>query len=223
MDNETTTINNGEIGDAGSKQPERIGGIDKPDSGNQGTNSGYIDPEFARRTAGGSSLNSPAGTPGSPDTPKRGRGRPPGSGAKPAVSGQPKAQETGSLNLNGIEKILYSVHAMGAAILQVPELNLDQSEAKKLAASIEAVNAQYKFDMDPKKAAWLDLATTAGIIYGPRCVSFYIRKTQQQKPMPFVRHAAPPPAGDTINQPATAADKPVVINGFDPTNQKIIN
>ncbi len=218
MDNVTTPINNGEAGNPGSEQPERIGGIGKPSAGNTPADSGYIDPELARATAGGGSAYSPAGTPGSSDTPKRGRGRPPGSGNKPASTGQAKAQETGNLNLNGIEKILYSVHAMGAAILQVPELNLDQSEAKKLAASIEAVNAQYKFDMDPKKAAWLDLATTAGIIYGPRCVSFYIRKTQQQKPMPFVRAAT-----DTINTPRTTPEQPTVINGFDPMNQKIIN
>ena len=125
---------------------------------------------------------------------------------------------------------------MGSAILQVPELALDETEAKKLALAIEGVNEQYKIALDPKKAAWIDLVQVAGVIYGPRAVAFYIRKKAQARPLQFHRQAGPvrpataaaPPVDDNpITAPDLNTDKTKqngkMPQGFDPTNLKLMN
>lgn len=93
---------------------------------------------------------------------------------------QPQAGETAALNINGVEKILFSIHAVMAGVTATPELMLDESESKKLAKAIEGVTDQYKLTLDPKIAAYIDLATTLGMIYGPRGVAIYVRKKMEK-------------------------------------------
>ena len=122
------------------------------------------------------------------------------------------------MNINGIEKILFSAHAVIASTLQVPELELDEAEAQRLAAAIQNVNNAYRVEFDPKKAALIDLGTACGVIYGPRFVSIFLRKKQEMKlnKAPFAK-AAPPPKPTVQEPPSNGA---VV---FDPANIKVMN
>lgn len=143
--------------------------------------SGFIDPELARRT-GGSHPNGSGDAPSGPA--KRGPGRPrkdgqpTGSGPSPRPTSAAKDR---GLNINGIEKILFSIHAVAASVSQIPELELDEEECKRLASAIQNVNAAYKIEFDPKKAAMFDLMTACGIVYGPRAVTVFIRKRSETK------------------------------------------
>lgn len=149
-----------------------------------------------------------------------------------------------------MEKILYSIHAVGAALIQTPELALDEREAKQLADAIAGVTDQYVMTLDPKKAAWVDLARVCGVVYGPRGVAIWMRKkaeakanpqrAQQPRPQsaqPATHQARPvapvAPVHDPnpINPPdlkpngaAHPSQEPVKTPpGFDPTNIKLIN
>ena len=102
------------------------------------------------------------------------------------------------------------------ASLVVPELAIDEGESKKLAKAIEGVTDQYKVTLDPKVAAYIDLATVCGMIYGPRAVAFYVRKSSEAKPAPRPQqpqtnnvHPIRPEATPPRPQPTQAP-------GFDP-------
>jgi hypothetical protein len=105
----------------------------------------------------------------------RRRGRPPGSGRKAGAEKAPK-------NLEGIEALLLSVHAMGAMILQTPELALDPSEAKQLSEAIQQVSQFYPVGLSPKTLAWINLSMVAGGLYGTRIVAIYNRTKTNAKP-----------------------------------------
>lgn len=128
---------------------------------------------------------------------------------------QQNAGQEAPLNINGVEKILYSLHAF--ASIAVPELAIDEGEAKKLAKAIEGVTNEYKVTLDPKVAAYIDLATVCGIIYGPRAVALYMRKkkeapVQNQPPRPSATvHPIRPQPGPA--QPGPAFDPGKIIDG----------
>jgi hypothetical protein len=64
---------------------------------------------------------------------------------------------------------------MGAAILDTPELVLDESEAKALADASAKVAAHYNHTIDPRTMAWVNLAMVAGGIYGTRIFAIRAR------------------------------------------------
>lgn len=176
-----------------SNIPAGIGGLESNAENPFGNTSerdgiaGAIDPDAARNAIGSNDVGNDftaaiADTETGTSTGKK-RGRKPGGTNK-----QPGERKDASLNINGVEKILYSLHAFAA--IMVPELELDESESKKLAKAIEGVTDQYKLTLDPKVSAYIDLATVCGIIYGPRAVALYTRKKTEQKPMPFNRSSA---------------------------------
>jgi len=97
----------------------------------------------------------------------------------PEESGEPVRGKEGrrarkarpaTVDISGLERMLYSVHIMGATILAAPELRLDESEARGLADAIGQVAAHYGGIPDSKYMAWGNLAVLAGAIYGPRIV-----------------------------------------------------
>lgn len=165
--------------------------------------SGVIDPALARDTTGTAARagsGNPTGTapePGptpEPEPVKRGRGRPAGSPNKTkadsGVSEKP-------LNINGVEKILYSIHTILAAVVDTAEIAIDEKEAKELAAAIAGVTNEYIIVMSPKTAAWMELGRVCGIIYGPRAVNVWleVRNRQHNQPPPVQRQQrteAPP-------------------------------
>lgn len=97
---------------------------------------------------------------------------------------------------------MLSIHAMGAAFLQTPELALDNSESRPLAEAVKAVADFYPTTIDPKIIAWANLGAACGMIYGPRI--FAIRARHQAEAAERRKSA-----------PATASKSGAV---FDPMN-----
>lgn len=151
--------NAGGISDTGNS----IGGIrvGKPSVGNSGDQSG----EWGFRADG---------------TPRRKPGRKPGagnSGRSSATATKPAKRANG---VNGLEKLLLSIHTIAAIKLETPELAIDNSEAAMLANAINAVQEHYGFDVPPEIAIWVNLATALGTVYGPRVISITARRKKNK-------------------------------------------
>lgn len=95
-------------------------------------------------------------------------------GPKP---GSKRAPKKVSADLKGLEKLLFSVHAMGAAFLSCPELMLDHEEAKILGDATADVARHYNVVIDEKTQAWLSLCMALSTVYGPRIFAIYARTT----------------------------------------------
>jgi hypothetical protein len=87
---------------------------------------------------------------------------------------------------------------MGAAFLSSPELELDDTEAKKIAHHLTKVSELYNHVFDPRTLIWAGLIFTLLEIYGTRGVAIYTRVTSAPvKPQPGKPVLVPNP-----NQPA---------------------
>lgn len=169
----------------------------EPASGNGddgGSIAGFIDPAAATGTG-----STDSGTSGAPDgTGKRKRGRPRGTGNSASAS-KGTAKNAFPLSVNGVETILLSVHTILASAISCPELLLDQKEANAIADGVAKVAAEYDVRMDPKTAAWINLATVASAVYGPRGIAIFVR-VSSEKPArttaPATNRNAPPPNVD---------------------------
>ena len=76
-------------------------------------------------------------------------------------------------NANDLTAILASVHFMLATLTKVPELNLEEAEARKLAEAIAKVNAHYGgFVLPEKYLVWANFTIALGTVYGPRIVAY---------------------------------------------------
>lgn len=128
---------------------------------------------------------------------KRGRGRPAGAG-KPRIG---KREVAAPVSIKGIEKILFSIHAMAASSI-TPELALEEQEAKLLAEAVAEVQSHYNMTVDPKIVAWIGLAGVCGSLYGPRIAAYKLRKMTEEPMRPkaeksTVNGAAGIPSFDT--------------------------
>jgi hypothetical protein len=124
------------------------------------------------------------------ETETKRRGRPPGSrnanrtgDDKPSSEsggrgpGRPKANK----DLANIEKVLISLHMMGAAALDLKELEIDEKQAKELGDAIRDVQKHYPMDINPKTLAWLNLAAVAGFIYIPAAMKIARRQPREKQ------------------------------------------
>lgn len=111
-----------------------------------------------------------------PDTGEQPRKR----GRKPGSRNAPKqSQKESSADLTAI---LLSIHYMGAALLKVPELALEEAEAKRLGAAVARINELYGGMVIPEKQmAWANLVIVAGSVYGPRFIAHNINKKNPSK------------------------------------------
>lgn len=123
---------------------------------------------------GGIAVADPGAAAGGGSEPKR-RGRKPGSGKRP-----PPAPKAAASTITGIEKLLYSVHAMLAGFTNIPELNIDEKEAALLGASITEVSRHYNAVIDPKYLAWGALIGSLGTVYGTRYGAYRARTTAEK-------------------------------------------
>jgi hypothetical protein len=106
---------------------------------------------------------------------KRKRGRPAGSKNATGKSTTKEVSED-------LTSILYSLHAMGAAMLKTPELELTPDEAERLGKAVNRVNREYgNIVMPPKTAATINLLIVAGGIYGPRLIAIRNNKKKGGK------------------------------------------
>lgn len=197
--------------------PESNAGNDQSITPEHGGNAGAIDPDAARN-AGATGTDGDDFAAAISDTPAASGTRQKRKYTRRKSAEQSQAGSDAPLNINGVEKILYSIHSVTAALLKVPELEIDAKEAKELASAIEGVTDQYKLTLDPKTAAWIDLGRAVGVIYGPRCVSFYMRKkieAESRRPSATIhpiRPQAPQPAPPQPQPPQQQGPMPA----FDP-------
>ncbi len=133
--------------------------------------------------SGGIPTVEPTSIPRGSDEPKRGRGRPKGSSTGAAASGSARATEKETSQ--DLTAILLSTHMMLAAFLQVPELELDANEAKRLGDAVARVNKLYGgFMLSEKSMAWINLMMAGGAVYGPRVVAYGVRAKKERKKEP---------------------------------------
>lgn len=112
---------------------------------------------------------------------KRGRGRPPGGGTPRTDTARPK------IALETLQGVLLSVHEIAAALLKVPELEVDEQEALKLAKAIIHLQSFYPaVDVPAKVMAWAGVAIAAGQVYAPRigAISIRTKRERANKPGP---------------------------------------
>lgn len=172
-----------------TRKPTDNSGSDSSVSGANDSGAGIdggnaIDPETAI-AAGSGGNDGDAGTDNGSAEPRRKRGRPPGSGNKAKASGSP-------VITGGIEKTLLSIHRMGAAFFSAPEWELQESEAKSLAAAISEVEKHYKIPgMSEERAAILGLVLVAGSIYAPRIILTATKRKRKNSPSPTQRQEEP--------------------------------
>lgn len=125
------------------------------------------------------------------------RGRP--SGSKNAPKSE-IAQVSPNLSmLESLEAILLSIHFAGAKLLSVPEMELDEAEARKLSDSIKNVAKHYTTTFDPKKLALIQLGAVCVGIYGPRIVTVLKSNSSKTRTEPVdisTRKTEPPKPGD---------------------------
>lgn len=93
------------------------------------------------------------------EPPKKGRGRP--------------KKETRSLE--GVEKLLVSIHFMLATTTGLEDLSIDQSEAHILADALATLADHYKIKLDGKTGALMGFVYAIGAVYGPRAVTIGIK------------------------------------------------
>lgn len=166
--------------------PDTGGNGGSPDAGNGGTRivDGFTvyDPGTI---AGGTS-----GDGGDSGVPRK-RGRKPGSKNGSGTGAQRTAAQKASTAVEGIEKLLLSLHTMAAIGFQTPELAIAPEDAKLLSGAIVDVAEQYSVTVDPKVAAWAKLCMIAGTIYGGRILQIHLRHKSERKPKaPVVNESA---------------------------------
>jgi hypothetical protein len=133
-------------------------------------------------------------------------------GAAPKKRGRPKGwrksaesptSETPKNLIANIESLLLSVHFMGAKLLEVPELELDEEEAKKLADAIRRVAEFYPVALSPKKLAWAEFSFAMAGVYGPRVIAIYKKAPKQPGPRAVPRQTEQSQAQShqPVNQP----------------------
>lgn len=116
-----------------------------------------------------------------------------------------EAPRSNSIERLSIAEMLLSIHNMGALILEVQEISIDDADAKKLADAIQEVGKHYATSFDPKKVAIVNLMAVSGSIYVPRILAYKMRKDSE-------RGALPAPTPKLVPTPAkqTAATR---VNG----------
>ncbi len=148
----------------------------------------YFDPGSVGSANGNEGGRTDTGNVGPDDgssSPKRRRGRPPGSGKKSGTDTKAEASDNltpkRALEAEGISAILLSMHTMMASFTKVPELEIAPDEANKLGAAMADVSRQYNVKATEKTLAWTHLATTCAMVYGTRVFAYKMRKDMEKK------------------------------------------
>lgn len=139
-----------------------------------------------------------AGTDANPSEPRR-RGRPRGS--RNASIPTTAQKTTGDLK-SSIEHVLLTLTKSTAALLKVPELEIDPSEAKDIQDSFKELCKYYPIALSPKKLAIFDFAAVVGTVVGSRAMAIHERHKREAQTRPQ----------KVVNQPVVQIDSksPVV-------------
>lgn len=161
--------------------------IGKPDTGvadNVGGNNGSPDNASASAATGPTFIdpaslggNNSAG--GTSDTGRRKRGRPRGpSGGK--ETGPESDVKRAPFEIDGVSAILLSIHQMLAGFTAIPEMEIEKSEADRMASALKRVADLYDVKPTEKTLAWTNLATATAMIYGNRVFAYRMRKAGER-------------------------------------------
>lgn len=74
--------------------------------------------------------------------------------------------------------MLFSAHAMLAAMTHIPEFEIDEAESKSLASASMRVAAHYNIMPDEKTQDWVNLVFVLCGVYGSRMMAYRIRMTR---------------------------------------------
>lgn len=140
------------------------------------------------------------------------RGRPRGSKNRPR-DGSSETKAPSNL-IESLESLLLSVHLMGAAFLDMEELALDQSEAKRISQALTKVAEFYPVSISPKRLALAELGIVMAGVYGPRAVAIY-KRAPKSKPGPqrvatAQQQAQPQPRAQEQQRPNGSLNVPSV-------------
>lgn len=148
------------------------------------------------------------------EPPKKKRGRPVGSGKKtpenieagatgPAAAKAPGKRTKVSYDKETIAlmgKQLVGLHLLAAMGTGIHEMQISEPEGYALAQGIVNVCEQYNLSIDGKTGAALQLAMTAGMVYGPRLLAVRKRANDEAK----ARGLSTGPIDGNQNQSASA-------------------
>lgn len=144
---EPAIVDSGEAGEAGDQHLGEAGSDAEP----------VIDPAELEPSTGGEA----GGKAGGETKGRRGR--------KPGTKNKQKSILAAASNL---ESVLFSLHLMGATLLQTPELAITKEESEMLTTAIQKVNEHYGVTfLSAKHAALVELVAAADTIYGPRAIA----------------------------------------------------
>ena len=109
-----------------------------------------------------------------------------------------------------LAKKIQGLHQITGMALGLPELMLDDTEARELADAIQIVSKEYGVKISGKGAAAFNLLLTAGMIYGPKGYAIYSRsKSGSVSKAPPAMPSATQAAAATMK---TAAPKAAAFN-----------
>lgn len=137
------------------------------------------------RSVDPASIAADSGNPAASGPVKRGRGRPKGSGKR-----ETQGASAAPLDLGFVEFALLGIHTAIASATKIPEIELSQPEAQRLAVAVGEVAKYYPVAIDAKTQAWMGLIMVAGAMYGQRAAAYYFRVNAKPEP---------PPVADPLN------------------------
>lgn len=116
--------------------------------------------------------------------------------ATASVERKPDKKTAGNpLSVNSVEFALTGIHALLAAGLAAPELELKEAEAKTVAENIVAVARHYDLQQTAKATDWGNLIVSLGIVYGGRVIAITTRTNREAA----ARRASGAPMGVVVN------------------------
>jgi hypothetical protein len=109
------------------------------------------------------------------------------------ASDAPTGEETGKVHLSKLDlgELLFSIHLTLSEFTQIPELEIDKSEAKELGDAARDFAKFYGVSFDPKKVALFNLCLAAGKVYVPRVIAIKRRLDSESGPKLVENHPAP--------------------------------
>lgn len=105
------------------------------------------------------------------------------------------------IDIDGLTLMLANTCAILAGIAKTPELELDDDEAKQVAAAYANVARHYNWVPNEKAADWYNLVTVCGAVFGSKIVGYQMRKNAERKQRVPQPAQSQPPRHATPSQP----------------------
>jgi hypothetical protein len=77
--------------------------------------------------------------------------------------------------------VILAIHSALAALTRIPEIALEEDEAKKLSVASKEVLKFYPLGMSDKVLAWVNLGVVGCGIYGTRIMAYSVRRGAEQR------------------------------------------